>query len=356
MAFLTGYTTRRKITIDSSKIDATLTDFPILIKLTSANFDFAKANADGFDIRFTSSDGTTLLKYERERHDNANSLAEYWVKVPSISSSVDTDIYIYYKTADTADGADQTNVWDTNHKMVQHLKDLTTSTTEDSTANNNDGTKYAANQPIEANAKIAKAQSFDGVNDYVATGLISDLPTTEITISVWQKVTAAVRQATFQLDADLNTDRINAHVPWSDGIVYWDFGDYTTTGRLSYTPPSSIVGTWQYFTFVASQSGNYMKIYRNGAEEATKVGMDAYSGTSRKFTLGHHAFTDYFGGLIDEVRVSNIARSASWIKADYNSGNDTLNTYGSEELSAVTFIPKSIFYVFTPQLPSIWED
>jgi len=81
MAWLTGWTYRKKITIDETKVDADLTDFPVLVKLTSTNFDFSKARSDGYDIRFTSSDGTTLLKYERERHDATNQVAEYWVKI-----------------------------------------------------------------------------------------------------------------------------------------------------------------------------------------------------------------------------------------------------------------------------------
>jgi intein/homing endonuclease len=141
MAWLSGYSHRRKITIDNTKVDSTLTDFPVLVKLTSANFDFSQANSDGFDVRFCSNDGETLLKYERERHDSANELAEYWVKVPSVSDSADTYIYLYYRTEDTADGADPENVWDSNYKAVHHLKDATTSTVLDSTSNNNDGTK-----------------------------------------------------------------------------------------------------------------------------------------------------------------------------------------------------------------------
>jgi len=54
------YTTRKKLTIDQTKVDDDLIDFPVLVKLTSSNFDFSKANADGYDIRFTSSDGVTL--------------------------------------------------------------------------------------------------------------------------------------------------------------------------------------------------------------------------------------------------------------------------------------------------------
>ncbi len=47
-----------------------------------------------------------------------------------------------------------------------------------------------------------------------------------------------------------------------------------------------------------------------------------YNGTS---------YIYFFNGLIDEIRVSNVARSAAWIKASYNSGNNSLVSYGSEE-------------------------
>ena len=43
-----------------------------------------------------------------------------------------------------------------------------------------------------------------------------------------------------------------------------------------------------------------------------------------------------FVGIVDEARFSSTARTASWNKADYNSGNDSLLTYGSEETEVVT--------------------
>ena len=47
-----------------------------------------------------------------------------------------------------------------------------------------------------------------------------------------------------------------------------------------------------------------------------------YNGTS---------YINFFDGLIDEVRISNVARSAAWIKASYNSLNNSLLTYGARE-------------------------
>ena len=87
---------RKKLTINHALVSSDQTDFPILVKLDSTNFDFTKSRSDGYDIRFTSSDGTTLLTYERERHDATNQVAEYWVKIPTLSSSTNTDIYLYY--------------------------------------------------------------------------------------------------------------------------------------------------------------------------------------------------------------------------------------------------------------------
>ena len=68
MGFLSGWTYRKKLTIDSTKVNSSLTNFPVSVQLKSSNFDFTKAKTNGDDIRFTSSDGTTLLKFEREFH------------------------------------------------------------------------------------------------------------------------------------------------------------------------------------------------------------------------------------------------------------------------------------------------
>jgi hypothetical protein len=43
-----------------------------------------------------------------------------------------------------------------------------------------------------------------------------------------------------------------------------------------------------------------------------------------------------FGGVEDEVRISDTNRSAAWLKATYNSLWDTLLTYSAEETKTVT--------------------
>jgi len=89
-----GY--RRTVTIDNSGNSNTLTDYPVSLSLTSSNFSFSKAKSAGEDLRFTSSDGTTLINYWIQSYDPNSQTATVWVKVPSITASTTTTIYIYY--------------------------------------------------------------------------------------------------------------------------------------------------------------------------------------------------------------------------------------------------------------------
>ena len=56
---------RKKLTIDYTKVGATLSNFPVLVSLTSDSDLAARARSDGYDILFTSSDGTTKLDHAR---------------------------------------------------------------------------------------------------------------------------------------------------------------------------------------------------------------------------------------------------------------------------------------------------
>ena len=87
---------RKTITIDYTKVSGSQTNFPVLINLTSDSDLAAHARSNGFDILFTSSDGTTKLSHEIEKYTSATGELVAWVKVPSLSSTADTVLYMYY--------------------------------------------------------------------------------------------------------------------------------------------------------------------------------------------------------------------------------------------------------------------
>ncbi len=63
-----------------------------------AHFNASKVRLDYGDVRFTDSDGTTLLNYWMEKDGT------FWTKIPSISASSQKTIYMYYGNAGATDG------------------------------------------------------------------------------------------------------------------------------------------------------------------------------------------------------------------------------------------------------------
>lgn len=129
------------ITIDHTKVAGTLTDYPLYLDLSTLDATFwARVQNGGGDIRFTSSDGTTELAREIVSCDTATDTGEVYVKVPSVSSTTDTVIYLYYGDPDKSDYAasdtyGSQNVWGSNAKYIGHFQ----GNANDSSANGNDG-------------------------------------------------------------------------------------------------------------------------------------------------------------------------------------------------------------------------
>src|SRR3972149_700500 len=113
---------RKTITIDATKVSSgPHTNFPVLINLASDASLAANAQADGDDILFTSSDGTTKLSHEIEKYGSSTGELVAWVKVPSLSSSSNTPLYMYYGNDAAASQQDATGVWSSGYEAVYHL-------------------------------------------------------------------------------------------------------------------------------------------------------------------------------------------------------------------------------------------
>ncbi len=322
---------RKKITINSANVSDNLTDFPVLVSVTDTDLkDHAKSDAS--DIVFTASDGTTKLKREIESYDNSDGTLVAWVKT-DLSSTTDTEVYLYYGYAGASETSD-TDTWDTNFIMIQHMTDETTSSIEDSTTNNNDGTKQGAGEPaVTASGKIGDAQDFDGSNDKITVNDSTSLSFTndEMTIEVWVKADTLPTNETSILRKDnqwqmafVDSDTIRNLIA-TNGITGW-----TAANDEDYTFSTD---TWYYWTFVyngpnvrhmidAQQVGSSHTVTGNITDNANVA------------EIGRCSYTNEFlDGIIDELRISNVARSDAWIETSYNNQSapgDFFNV-GSEE-------------------------
>ena len=110
----TNWLYRQKITILPTIADANLTNFPYLVKITNAaNPVFANAQTDHDDILFTKSDELTKLDHEIEYYESSAGNEELvaWVRVESLSSTANTEIYMYYGNALAGNQENVPGVW-----------------------------------------------------------------------------------------------------------------------------------------------------------------------------------------------------------------------------------------------------
>ncbi len=164
-----AWTNRIAVTIDRTKVSGTLTNFPVLINLTNSSLR-QYAQADGDDILFTSSDGTTKLSHEIESYSSSTGALVAWVKVPTLTSSSDTILYLYFRNSAASNQQNASGVWDSNFKAVWHLDEDaggtgTSGLYTDSSSNGNAATDYTAS--TVKTGRIGSGQGFNGSSDYL---------------------------------------------------------------------------------------------------------------------------------------------------------------------------------------------
>ena len=108
------------VSFDGYDDGETLTDFPALVRLSSAieGFDYAEfRQADGGDLRFFGSDGA-LLAHEVDTWDT-NGVSTVWVKVPSLNAT--TTITAKYGSDAPGTARAASEVWENGYVGVWHL-------------------------------------------------------------------------------------------------------------------------------------------------------------------------------------------------------------------------------------------
>jgi hypothetical protein len=329
--FLSGYTLRRKITIDNTYVDSALTDFPLLVKITADAVIGANIDSGGLNIRFTSSDGTTLLKYERQSFANPGSVATgvFWVKVPTVAGAADTDIYVYYKGGSTTDGQDATNVWKSSAEGIYHAEqDPSGSAPQvlDSTSHARHGTSHGSMTSGDLVAgKVGYALDFDGSDDYI------QCPTSLSSVANW---TASC------IVNSRNVSKFNMLF----GPTEYDQFDlrinpspYFETANIHNTPTVPTNGV-TYLLHAVSNGANTL-LYVNGVQEGSGSpgsvsATSLFIGTRFDITGNATYTTD---GTIEECRFWSEALSDAWIKFEYRNIFEADNeiAFAAEESDSV---------------------
>ena len=334
-AYLFPTNQKQKIIIDHTKVTGTLINFPVLIKINSPNPIFLCSEDNGENIYFTGINDNIEYPAEIEYFSKEENSLVAWVKVPILSSSVDTEFYMHYTNSARKRTNNPKDAWDSNFVGVWHLGD-SESGVLDSTGNN-DMTK-TSNAPVEVDGKINKAQQFDRTNRTYAECSTPDALaiTDDLTMQAWIYP--------FETTGT-NTQFIMARNTITTNIYY---GIYRTNGttNLGYVnvyihgQAAGVIGIStpypvnNWYHLVVTYSKPTLKAYLNGELVNTTSINPTGTGEGNFINIGARSNTADgtgsalgFNGNIDEVRISNIARNADWIATEYANQNDPNSFY-----------------------------
>jgi biopolymer transport protein ExbB len=322
-----------KITFSGYTGASNLDDFPVLIHLTGSNFDFTHADTNGEDIRFMDSDicpsDGTPLKHEIEKWDAVSEDAWVWVKVPRIDGGSATDyIYMFYGNAGAADGQDPPNVWDSGFRQVLHLPE-SAGTHQDSTADNRDGTPNGT-VGMAAVTKLDGADTFAN-NDAYITSTKATI-THHYTAEAWVYVTGYQGGDAGISNCINGIANGNFILIYSDGVGVDVQVQASPYFEVQKNAPNSFTNNWRHL--VITYDGAHVDYYQDGASfghEACTGDVTGGTNTMRWGWGSTNASYYHLTGRMDELRFSDITRSADWILATYKTQAETLQTYGSEE-------------------------
>ena len=315
---------RKTITVDHTKVSGTanLTSFPMLFSVTDLSLRTvsnggAVGKADGTDLVFTASDGVTKLDYELESYNGSTGQVNAWVRLPALSPTTDSSLYVYYGNTSAGDQQNTTGVWDSNYKLVWHLGNGTTLSGADSTSNQASGGLIGS--AVEGVGKIGGGAA--GVVEGTLAGVVSGDATR--TLECWFRITnnTGSDQVICGMGHDSGTGTIFSFVYRNAGSkMYLDAGGIKQTFNWSYD------SNWHHVA-VSYTSGSGLQnaaIYLDGVLKST---------SGQRGTLATPATTSYdvqrspaypgndMKGIVDEFRVSNSARSAAWIVTEFNNQN-----------------------------------
>ena len=348
----------RNITINTSGVTTTdCIDFPLLVRLTSSNFDFNQADDNGDDIRFSNADGTPL-RYQIERWIKGSALAELWVRVDTVYGNNSSQyITMYWGKSGVSSKSSGNAVFDTsnNFKAVYHLDDNAgdgAGSIKDHTAYGWNGTPINMDVSNRITGTIGYGQSFDGSSEYVNLGNVAIHNSGKYVVSMWIKGATGQADKRFFSEASttdpdpifgLGTDD-NGGTGSAEGFVRDDNNVYLLYQDDASTSVNVFDGTWNHVAWVDSLDGgtNRFTWYVNGESRGT----GSYTNGTLTFTrsalgtIARATPSNYVSAQMDEVRLEKISRNADWIKLCYETQKPTPTIVTTD--SADAFRPLTI--------------
>jgi hypothetical protein len=283
--------------------DAVVRDFPLLVRLDKAFFDFSQARPDGADLRIAAAGQP--LAHEIEHWDSTAGTAAIWVRTPQITGNSRQELQLHWGKPDASSASDGKTVFSKDFVTVWHM-----------------------DEPIDT---LGNAISKD-TGTTAVLGIIGGarhFPGGKGINGGESNVGFPRGAAPHSTAAWFRAEGVNATiVAWGNekaqGKIVLKLASpphlrtdcYFSNGNVRGSQPIPL-GDWVHVVHTY-ESGN-ARIYVNGQLDGSNSAKNPalnIAETARMYIGGW--YNNYrFVGDIDELSVSSVARSAAWVKLQY---------------------------------------
>lgn len=303
-------------TVNGANVNGNVTNFPLCVRLNNNNFNFSQTPT-GSDIRFTKKNGA-LLRCETELWDAAAGRAVLWVKVDTVFGN-DSSQYInmYWGNDQAVKQPDNAGVFDTmnNFSAVWHLG----GNCKDASPAGNNGSVCSAE---DTDGIIGMCKKFNGNDSIMIPGMLGS--PANVTLSAWVKLDTTISNGGSEVlsigDAVLMRMDYNHNSLGCGGAVHVSGSpDFNHLGSGIFLGKTG----WHFMAFTFNDTSFTSTIYIDGVTAGSRTDPDMpidYSGVGMNTYFGKHGNGKNdcnFKGCIDEVRVSQVVKSADFIKLSY---------------------------------------
>lgn len=310
------WTIRKPVTVTGGSGGAALAepvvDPAVLVRLVDGEYPFALAKDDGSDLRFVAADGKTLLPFHIEKYDSLMGEAFAWVRLPEVKAGGPTTFWIY--TGNT-EGSKATSVanpqatYDAVTSLVYHFSDRGAAPTDSS----GNGNAAAGPGLISEGAMIGGGLRLDGRGGVTVPASPSlDWGADGFTLCLWIKPATLAPDAVFFSQGD---DASSLVLGLNDGVP---FADVTGPAGTQRTAPGEALaaGAWRHLALTVTAGQTTLFIDGQPYGSPLAAGLPGLSGPIQIGVAppADPAATPGLVGELDELHLSRLARSASWIK------------------------------------------
>ena len=278
--------------------------FPLLVRLHKDFFDFNQAKENGEDLRFSTSTGDSL-KYQIEEWGAAKGIASIWVQIPKITGNSRQEIKLHWGKADAKSESDGKAVFNESngYLSVWHMTDpvedeVGTLTSKDFGTTSTPGI-------------VGLARHFSGQKGIFCGDKIPNYPSGSSSHSTECWFRAEKPNTTiigWGNEGGGRGSKVRMQLR-SPPHVHID-SDFSDVRGAVKTP----LGEWVHVVHTYSKEDG--KIYINGRLDASAKPLLNIKNPARMWIGGWYNNFDFVGD-IDEVRISKVARSAEWIRLQY---------------------------------------